>query len=48
MKRTAFFLLIFISCVVSQAQQRKRFPREVFKTDTPMLHDPVMAYEDST
>lgn len=48
MKRTVLLLLTFILCAAIQAQPRKRFPREVFTTDTPMLHDPVMAYEDST
>ena len=48
MKRTSFLLLTLVICMTLQAQQRRRFPREVFTTDTPMLHDPVMAYEDST
>ena len=42
------FLLTIILCIPSQAQQRRRVPRTTFTTDTPMLHDPVMAYEDST
>ena len=48
MKRTILLLLVFMLFASLQAQQRRRAPREVFKTDTPMLHDPVMAYEDST
>ena len=47
-KRILFLLLALVVCMTQQAQQRKLAPREVFKTDTPMLHDPVMAYEDST
>lgn len=48
MKRTIFLLLAFTLFASLQAQHRARFPRKVFTTDTPMLHDPVMAYEDST
>lgn len=48
MKRTILFLLAVVMCIALTAQQRGRFPREPFTTDTPMLHDPVMAYEDST
>lgn len=48
MNRTILLLLTVILCVSLQAQERKRISREVFTTDTPMLHDPVMAYEDST
>ena len=28
--------------------QRRRWMRETFETDTPMVHDPVMAYENGT
>lgn len=38
-----------LSATAAMAQeQRPRSPREVFQTETPMVHDPVMAYEDST
>ena len=40
-------LAIFVS-VSAAGQQRRHFPTEPFQTDTPMVHDPVMAYEDST
>ena len=37
------------SCAQVWAQgQHRPFPREDFATRTPMVHDPVMAYEDST
>ncbi len=40
---------LFVSCVASVAQGQQRFRlHEPFVTDTPMVHDPVMAYEDST
>ena len=32
----------------SGGQRRPRFPREAFQTDTPMVHDPVMAREGDT
>ena len=32
----------------ANAQARKPFKHEPFVTDTPMVHDPVMAFEDST
>lgn len=31
-----------------QGGQRRRWMRETFETDTPMVHDPVMAYENGT
>jgi len=44
-------VLLTVTCLgialTVQAQQR-RMPREAFTTDTPMVHDPVMACEDST
>jgi arabinan endo-1,5-alpha-L-arabinosidase len=45
-----FLLLTVTFAVVSQqadAQQRRRMMRP-FKTDTAMVHDPVMAYENGT
>ena len=41
-------LLALIVSVSATAQQRRHFPSEPFVTDTPMVHDPVMAFEDST
>ncbi|MBO4801400.1 MAG: family 43 glycosylhydrolase [Bacteroidaceae bacterium] len=41
------FLLLLCSAGPSEAQ-RPRVPREPFQTDKPMVHDPVLAYEDST
>ena len=48
MRKLVFPLMLLASCVVMAQGQRHRFPREAFTTDTPMVHDPVMAYEDST
>lgn len=44
-------LLILLSCVVaalSATAQPNHHRRVSFTTSTPMVHDPVMAYEDST
>lgn len=46
--RTILLLLILVLCITSKAQEGRRLPRQSFTTDTPMVHDPVMAYEDST
>lgn len=47
MKRTLLMgLLLTASLALSAQGQHRR--RAVFQTDTPMVHDPVMAYEDST
>ncbi len=49
MRKQTLILLLSVCCVAVVAQgQRRGFPREAFKTETPMVHDPVMAYEDST
>ena len=40
--------MLLASCAVMAQGQRHRFPREAFTTENPMVHDPVMAYEDST
>ena len=50
MKQTTLLLVALILSATqgASAQNRKRFQRESFVTDTPMVHDPVMAYEDST
>ena len=45
---TAACLLVVTTDGWAQGERRPRFPREAFQTDTPMVHDPVMAYEDST
>ena len=41
-------LLALIVSVSAIAQQHRHFPIEPFVTDKPMVHDPVMAFEDST
>jgi len=40
-------LALFVS-VSATGQQHRHSQREPFVTDTPMVHDPVMAFEDST
>ena len=47
-KMTIVLLATVLATPGAQAQQRHRFSHEAFQTDTPMVHDPVMAYEDST
>ncbi len=47
-KMTIVLLAAVLATPGAQAQQRHRFSHEAFQTDTPMVHDPVMAYEDST
>ena len=47
--RTVALLLMLASAwTATQAQQRRHMRRQAFQTETPMVHDPVMAYEDST
>ena len=41
-------LLALLVSIPAAGQQHRHFQRESFVTDTPMVHDPVMAYEDST
>ncbi len=41
-------LLLACSASLSAQDAKRHFPREAFQTETPMVHDPVMAYEDST
>ena len=47
-KTILWSLLAFIVSSPTVAQQRRHMPRADFQTDTPMVHDPVMAYADST
>ena len=49
MKKRFVLLTVACLCIALTVQaQRRQMPREAFTTDTPMVHDPVMAYEDST
>ncbi|MBR1548643.1 MAG: family 43 glycosylhydrolase [Prevotella sp.] len=48
MKTTAFILFLLACSSLCTAQQRQRGQQRPFVTETPMVHDPVMAYEDST
>lgn len=41
-------LLALLVSIPAIGQQRRHFPTEPFVTETPMVHDPVMAFEDST
>ena len=49
MRKTVISLLLLLLGVTLMAQgPQRRFKRETFTTETPMVHDPVMAFEDST
>lgn len=48
MKHVLSTVVVLLVSTTLYPQQHRRFPREAFQTDTPMVHDPVMAYEDST
>ena len=49
MRKTVISLVLLASCVTLLAQGQRHPRRNLpFVTDTPMVHDPVMAYEDST
>lgn len=48
MKRILFVTVVLLVSTTVYSQTRRRSPRTVFQTETPMVHDPVMAYEDST
>ena len=50
MRKTFLTMTLVSVCgmAMAQGERRPRFPHEAFQTDTPMVHDPVMAYEDST
>lgn len=43
-----FIVVLIMSTTIYSQTQRRHAPRMPFETDTPMVHDPVMAYEDST
>ena len=47
-KKIVLVLTLLAACVMVMAQGQRRFPREAFVTAEPMVHDPVMAFEDST
>lgn len=48
-KRNLLILALAVVCTSMTAQEhRRRFRPQTFETDTPMVHDPVMALEDST
>ena len=40
--------IFILTTIVAQEPRRPRFRREAFQTDTPMVHDPVMAMEGDT
>ena len=49
MRKTAISLMLLALGVTLMAQGQQHHLRNVpFTTETPMVHDPVMAYEDST
>ena len=46
--KTILWSLLALIVPMTAAGQPNRFQQKDFQTDTPMVHDPVMAYEDST
>ena len=46
--KTILWSLLALIVPMTAAGQPHRFQQKDFQTDTPMVHDPVMAYEDST
>lgn len=49
MKRTLSIVVVLLASTTLYSQSHdKGYPRTDFQTDQPMVHDPVMAYEDST
>lgn len=44
----SIMVVLCVSTTLYAQSQRPRFPKKAFQTETPMVHDPVMAYEDST
>ena len=48
MVRRTLLIACLAMLTVTAAAQRQRFPREAFNTDTPMVHDPVMAKDGDT
>lgn len=46
---TLFMAIALVAVAIAQTPQRRRWQqREAFVTDTPMVHDPVMAFENGT
>jgi len=48
MKRAFILFVTAFICLAVQAQERRRGLDRPFVTETPMAHDPVLAWEDST
>ena len=49
MKRILSIVVVLLASTTLYSQSHdKGYPRTDFQTDQPMVHDPVMAYEDST
>ena len=48
MKHLLTVILLTTTLTASAQGQRRQWPTEPFKTDTLMVHDPVMAYENGT
>jgi arabinan endo-1,5-alpha-L-arabinosidase len=49
MIKTTLLLAVAVTCQTAAAQgPRRGFQREAFTTETPMVHDPVMAKEGDT
>ena len=51
MNKQIFMALVILSIgstTLAQGQHRQQSQRDAFQTETPMVHDPVMAKEDGT
>ena len=49
MKRILSIVVVLLASTTLYSQSHdKGYPRTDFQTDQPMVHDPVMAFEDST
>lgn len=48
MKRYLSIVVVLLVSTTLYSQSHHKGPRKAFETETPMVHDPVMAYEDST
>lgn len=49
MRQTILFVTLFLNVIQGvYSQPKPKSPNEVFQTDTPMVHDPVMAQEGDT
>ena len=48
MRHSLLLAVVLLVSTTLYSQPSRHYPREAFQTETPMVHDPVMAYADST